>query len=159
VEGDLPLLAEWLARPHVMEWWRTYPSLEAVREHYLPRVRGESVVTPYLALLQDDAVGYIQSYVAADVGDDWWPDVHDRSVWGMDQFLADGRRLGQGLGTRMLRAFVDLLFRDPRVKRIQVDPAVDNRRAIRCYEKAGFQAVGPVTTTDGPALLMVVSRP
>lgn len=156
VEDDLLLLAEWLARPHIMAWWRPYPSLEAVREHYLPRIRGESVVTPYLAMLQDEPVGYIQSYVAADVGGDWWPDVQDRGVWGIDQFLADGGRLGQGLGTRMVRAFVELLFTDSRVTQVQVDPAVDNLRAIRCYEKVGFRAVGPLTTPDGPSLLMVL---
>lgn len=141
-----------------MEWWRPYPSLEAVLEHYLPRVRGESVVTPYLAFLADEPVGYVQSYVAADVGGDWWPDVRNRGVWGTDQFLADGARLGQGLGTRMVRAFADLLFHDPQVEMIQVDPAVENVRAIRCYEKAGFRRVGPVTTPDGESLLMVLSR-
>ena len=159
VESDLALLAEWLARPHVLEWWRPYPSLEAVREHYLPRIRGESVVTPYLALLEGEPVGYLQSYVAADVGGHWWPGVQDRGAWGIDQFLADGARLGQGLGTSMVRAFVDLLFDDPGVREVRVDPAVDNLRAIRCYEKAGFRALGPVTTPDGPSLLMVVARP
>jgi len=116
------------------------------------------VVTPYLATLQDEPVGYIQSYVAADVGGDWWPEEHDRSVWGMDQFLADGRRLGRGLGTLMVSAFVGRLFEDPRVGTVQVDPAVDNLRAIRCYEKVGFRAKGTVTTPDGPSLLMVLPR-
>lgn len=141
-----------------MEWWRPYPSLDAVREHFLPRVRGESVVTSYLALLDGVPVGYIQSYVAAEVGGDWWPDAQEGD-WGTDQFLADGRRLDQGLGTGMVRAFLDLLFRDARVRRVQVDPAVGNARAIRCYEKAGFRVVGPVTTPDGPSLLMVAERP
>jgi len=116
------------------------------------------VVTPYLALLGEEPAGYIQSYVAADVGGDWWPDVRERTVWGTDQFLADPLRLGQGLGTRMVRAFVDLLFANPAVEKVQVDPAVDNLRAIRCYENAGFREVGPVTTPDGPSLLMVRSR-
>jgi aminoglycoside 6'-N-acetyltransferase-1b len=142
-----------------MEWWRSYPSFDAVREHYLPRIRGESVVTPYLAFLRSVPVGYIQAYVAADVGEDWWPDITDRGVWGTDQFLADGSLLGRGLGTRMLRAFVRLLFDDPGVRQIQVDPAAANLRAIRCYQKAGFRPVGPVTTPDGPSLLMVLSRP
>ena len=159
LEEDLALLAEWLARPHVMEWWRPYPSIDSVREHYLPRIRGESVVTPYLAVLQGEPVGYVQSYVAADVGDGWWPDAGDRGVWGTDQFLAEGGQLGQGLGTRMVRAFASFLFQDPGVRQIQVDPAVGNLRAIGCYRKAGFRPVGPVTTPDGESLLMVLLRP
>jgi RimJ/RimL family protein N-acetyltransferase len=35
-EADLPLLAEWLARPHVAEWWGGGASMEEVRGEYLP---------------------------------------------------------------------------------------------------------------------------
>ena len=35
------------------------------------------------------------------------------------------------------------------------DPDPDNGRAIRAYEKAGFQRETIVETRDGPALLMV----
>ena len=31
-------------------------------------------------------------------------------------------------------------------------------RAIRCYEKAGFERQGTVTTPDGPAVYMVQTR-
>jgi aminoglycoside 6'-N-acetyltransferase-1b len=142
-----------------MEWWRSYPCLDAVREHYLPRIRGESVVKPYLAFLRSVPVGYVQAYVAADLGEYRTPEITDRGVWGTDQFLADGSLLGQGLGARMLRAFAGLLFQNPAVRQIQVDPAAANLRAIRCYQKAGFRTVGHVTTSDGPSVLMVLSRP
>lgn len=42
--------------------------------------------------------------------------------------------------------------------KIQTDPAPDNFRAIRCYEKAGFRRVGPIVTPDGPAMYMVRER-
>jgi aminoglycoside 6'-N-acetyltransferase len=35
-----------------------------------------------------------------------------------------------------------------------IDPSPDNPRAIRAYEKAGFEKVGMIDTPDGPALLM-----
>ena len=50
------------------------------------------------------------------------------------------------------------LFADPQVTRIQTDPDPRNARAIRCYEKAGFRAVGEVRTPDGVALLLVCER-
>ena len=58
----------------------------------------------------------------------------------------------------MVRAFLDYLFSDPNVTKVQTDPSPDNARAIRCYEKAGFRPVGVVQTPDGPALYMVVTR-
>ena len=55
-------------------------------------------------------------------------------------------QLGKGLGTKLVRALVELLFNDPEVTKIQTDPSPSNLRAIRCYEKAGFERQGTVTT-------------
>ena len=57
-----------------------------------------------------------------------------------------------------MRALVQLLFSDPTVTKIQTDPAPDNHRAIRCYEKAGFTQQGRIATPDGPAVYMVQTR-
>lgn len=158
-EADLPMLAEWLNRPHIAEWWADCKILAEVREQYLPTLTDHSTVLPYVAYQESLPVGYIQSYVAAGAGDGWWPDECDPGVRGIDQFLADAHSLGQGLGTQMVREFIQFLFEDPAVTRIQADPAPTNLRAIRCYEKAGFRRVGVVSTPDGAAMLMVMERP
>ncbi|HEX6532982.1 MAG TPA: GNAT family N-acetyltransferase [Gemmatimonadaceae bacterium] len=156
--ADLPMLHEWLTRPHVAEWWTPTPSPREVEEEFGALVAGDSAVRPYIALEDGVPVGYIQSYVAMGAGGGWWPDERDPGVRGIDQFLADPGRLGRGLGTAMVRAFVDELFADPAVTRVQTDPDPNNARAIRCYERAGFRRVGEVTTPDGRALLMVRDR-
>ncbi|MCU0552189.1 MAG: acetyltransferase [Leptolyngbya sp. Prado105] len=55
-------------------------------------------------------------------------------------------------------AFVDWLFQDPAVTKIQTDPAPENDRAIRCYRQVGFVGIGEVITSDGSALPMVKER-
>ena len=157
-ESDLPLLHAWLNRPHVAEFWPGESSLEEVRSRYLPRI-GSGTVRPYLAYAGSEPIGYIQSYVAVETEDGWWVGSSDPSVLGIDQFIADPCRLGQGLGTALASQFAALLFRDPTVSRIQVDPSPDNARAVRCYEKAGFRRRGLITTPDGPAILMTLDRP
>jgi aminoglycoside 6'-N-acetyltransferase-1b/aminoglycoside 6'-N-acetyltransferase-2 len=158
-EADLPTLLEWLSRPHLQEWWREEEvSLESVRAKYLPRIAGDDDARPYLAFLADRPTGYIQYYLAAAGDPDWWPDEPGPGVLGIDQFLADGSRLGQGLGTAMVGQFAAWLFEDADVTEIRVDPRPDNTRAIRCYEKVGFRAVERITTPDGPALMMVLRR-
>ena len=158
VRGDLPMLHEWLARPHVAEWWGPPPAFDEVEQHYGAYVDDPTGVQPHVALVGGSPIGYIQSYVAMDSGDGWWTGERDPGVRGIDQFLADPAQLGRGLGTAMVRAFVRGLFADPAVTRVQTDPSPDNGRAIRCYEKAGFHAVGEIDTPDGRALFMRCER-
>ena len=155
---QLPLPHDWLNRPHVAEWWTPEPSLVEVEEEFLPYLDPTSLVRPYTAIANAAPVGFIQSYVAMNAGDGWWPDERDPGVRGIDQFLADAGQLGRGLGTAMVRAFVARLFADPSVTRVQTDPSTLNARAIRCYEKAGFHRVREVDTPDGRELLMICER-
>lgn len=76
----------------------------------------------------------------------------------IDQFLADRTRLGRDLGSTMVSAFVERLFADPAVTRIQTDPSPANERAIRRYCRPGSVAEGEVATPDGRALLMLRHR-
>lgn len=160
-EHDFPMLHGWLNRPHVAEWWGgERPTLQMVREKYLPRVAGFEAVTPYVALLGVDPFGFAQSYVAQGSGDGWWEDETDPGVRGIDQTIGEPQLLGRGLGTKLAEVLTARLFADPAVSKIQVDPAPTNARAIRCYEKAGFVRVKVVITPDGPAVYMVkVRRP
>lgn len=159
--ADLPMLHEWLTRPHVAEWWSRPSSLAEVDEEYAPLITdGDSTDHAYIVLADGEPIGFIQSYVAmgGGSGDGWWPDERDPGVRGIDQFLAHRELLGHGVGTAMVKAFVRKLFDDPAVTRIQTDPSPDNARAIRCYEKAGFRALREVDTPDGRALLMICER-
>lgn len=161
-ESDIPMLHDWLNRPHIVQWWggeAQRPSAEETRAKYLPRVMAAERVTPYIVMLADTPIGYAQSYVALGSGGGWWAEETDPGVRGIDQSLADPELLGKGLGTRLVSALADLLFLDPAVTRIQTDPASDNARAIRCYEKAGFRQVKAIVTPDGTAVYMIRERP
>jgi AacA4 family aminoglycoside N(6')-acetyltransferase len=161
-DDDLACFHEWIRRPHVLEWWGgddALASLGDIRARYSPRVLGAQNVHAYFAFIDERPIGWAQWYVALGAGDGWWEDETDPGVRGIDQFLCDAGMLGRGLGTRMVRAFVSMLFADPAVTRIQTDPSPDNARAIRCYARAGFREAGRIVTPDGPALLMVQDRP
>ncbi|TYT37688.1 GNAT family N-acetyltransferase, partial [Pseudomonas aeruginosa] len=43
-ERDLPMLYDWLNRPHIVEWWggeEERPTLDDVLEHYQPGAMAE----------------------------------------------------------------------------------------------------------------------
>ena len=152
-ERHLEMLHEWLRRPHVAQWWAPTPSITELRNDYLSRAADRGT-RAHIAFLGSEPLGFIQSYVVMGSGGGWWPNETDRGARGIDQFLADENRLSRGFGSRLVRAFVDRLFADADVTVIQTDPHPSNHRAIRCYVRAGFRVVGPVTTPDGDALLM-----
>ena len=51
-------------------------------------------------------------------------------------------RPGSGLGTELLRAVLKWVYRETDVNRLDLDVYVNNERARRSYEKAGFTAEG-----------------
>lgn len=54
-------------------------------------------------------------------------------------FITDRRYLGQGYGTDALNALVDFGFGELRLERIELEVFDFNERAVRSYQKAGFQ--------------------
>ena len=73
---------------------------------------------------------------------------------GIDQFIGEADMLDRGHGSAFIRSFIDRLL-IAGTPRIVTDPDPANARAIRAYEKAGFQKDRLVDTPDGRALLMV----
>jgi aminoglycoside 6'-N-acetyltransferase len=148
---DLGLMHEWLQREHVRRWWDEHESYEDVARHYLPAIEGRAPTDLYLILLDDQPVGFIQSYLVAD-----HPEFAARiglgaGVAGVDLFVGEEELTGKGLGTDVLRAFVrEVVFAEPGTTACIADPDVRNTASIRAFEKAGFRRVGEFfEPTDG----------
>ena len=60
---------------------------------------------------------------------------------GIDLFLGAASQ-GRGLGADTVRTLARHLIRDRGHHRVTIDPAAENERAIRCYERVGFKRVG-----------------
>jgi len=121
---DFPLLLDWLQRPHVKQWWDDGDdTIARVARNYSS---DPETTKRFIATLDGSEIGYLQ-FIRL-----------DKCHVGTDQFLADHDRLGKGLGTQCLRAFMNLIIAREAPDMISVDPHPNNRRAIRCYEKCGF---------------------
>ncbi len=150
--SDVPLLHGWLNRPHVAERWDNATTLSEVETKYRAHLESTSVF-PFVVELNGKPIGFIQSYNANTVGDGWW-EKEPPGTWGVDQYLGEESLLGKGVGSQFIRIFTDDLLNKSQVKRVITDPAPDNKRAIRAYEKAGFVGIGNIQTPDGQAFLM-----
>ena len=147
-EEDLPLIAAWLAEPHVAEWWDDPETeLAAIREHL------DSIsVEPLIVELAGTPIGYLQTYDPHLEEDHPYQDQPFGTI-GVDVTIGVADLVGAGHGSALVRQFVDQLFAEG-TPRVIIDPDPKNLRAIRAYEKAGFRAFDTRTSIYGDALMM-----
>ncbi|MGX1102928.1 MULTISPECIES: GNAT family N-acetyltransferase [Bradyrhizobium] len=144
---DLPQIKQWLALPHVREWWGDPAEQYALVSGDLH----EPAMDQFIVATDASDLGYIQCYdlTAWNSGFGLQPE----GTRGIDLFIGEPNMMAGGHGSALIRAFVDDRLAQG-APRIVTDPDPANARAIRAYEKAGFQRMGMVDTPDGPALLM-----
>lgn len=147
-EDDLPIIAAWLAEPHAAEWWDD-PETEIahIREHM-----DSDSVEPLIVELDGRPIAYLQSYDPHLEDDHPYQD-QPFGTLGIDITIGPPDMLGLGHGSAIVRQFTDELFAEG-TPRVVIDPDPSNIRAIRAYEKAGFQAFDTRTSIYGPALMM-----
>jgi aminoglycoside 6'-N-acetyltransferase len=148
---DYKLLEKWLSDPAVLEFYegRDNPfNLEKVMKKFAHRTRGESEVTPCIIEYDDQAIGYIQYYIVdaeeyevhdkIDIGEYLYP-------FGMDLFIGETEYWNMGIGTYLVKGMIHYLFENENADGIFIDPHTCNKRAIKCYEKSGFN---PITVIE-----------
>jgi aminoglycoside 6'-N-acetyltransferase len=128
VDADIPELARIRATPEVREHWRGGDDMVAAVKKDL----AEPDSTPYVIELDGRVVGWIQWQAEEE------PDYRHAS---MDLYLDPAVR-GRGFGADALRTLARHLIVDHGHHRLEIDPAVDNAAAVRCYTKVGFRPVG-----------------
>jgi aminoglycoside 6'-N-acetyltransferase len=146
--GDLAMVRCWLETPEVRRWWglphEQYQLVSGDLDH--------PDMDQFIVGLGGHPFGYIQCYALST-----WNGAlgsHPFATRGIDQFIGEPDMIGCGHGSGFIRQFVDALLKSG-TPRVVTDPDPDNGRAVRAYQKAGFEKDRMVDTLDGPALLMV----
>ncbi|MFI6090921.1 GNAT family N-acetyltransferase [Streptomyces sp. NPDC051218] len=149
-EPDFPLLRQWLEQPHVARWWNHETSPEAVARDFGPAARGEEASEDLLMLLDGEPFGLVQRCRLADYPDDMRELVGQVEIppgaASIDYLIGDPRRVGRGLGTRMIRAVLAATWSDyPEATAVLVPVHVGNPASWRALEKAGLRRVAEVS--------------
>ncbi|WP_189350436.1 GNAT family N-acetyltransferase [Mesorhizobium sp. M1E.F.Ca.ET.045.02.1.1] len=149
-EADLPMIAGWLAEPHVAEWWdNPEKEIAEIRAHL-----SSVSVEPLIVELDGRPVAYLQSYDPHLEDDHPYAD-QPFGTLGIDLSIGPPELVGIGHGPAIVRQFVEELFEEG-APRVIIDPHPDNGRAIRAYEKAGFRPIGRRQSEYGDVVLMAV---
>ena len=150
------MLERWLQAPHLREWWGDpVEELGFIRD----MVEGRDTTRPFLIVLGQEPVGYIQYWFIGHhqneqwVRDNPWLMDFPSDAIGVDLSIGAADKLSQGIGSRALAAFVRML-REQGHSTIIIDPDPVNTRAVRAYTKAGFHPVPQLEgRTDGVLIM------
>jgi aminoglycoside 6'-N-acetyltransferase len=144
---DFPLLARWLAAPHVARWWHHETSAEAVERDFGPSARREEPNEDLLAFHDGAPLGLLQRSFLHD-----YPEylteltpitpVPSRAMT-IDYLIGDAAHVGRGIGTRLIRSALEQLWVDHGdAECVIVAVHADNIGSWRALEKAGLTRVG-----------------
>lgn len=167
---DFPLLAGWLAQPHVQRWWNHDNSLQAIEADFGATVDGIDPTDIYIVSSGDRPFGLVQWYLFSDN-----PGYIDelaalvqvpRDALSMDYFVGEPRMLRQGWGAAMLRASLVMIWREyPAAPLVVVPVSAANEASWRVLERSGLRRVAegplaPDNPIDGSAHFVYrVDRP
>lgn len=154
--ADFPLLARWLATPHVLRWWNHEFTLEAIEADFGPSIAGDDPAEIHLALRAEHPFGLVQWYRFADNPgyiDELAPLIEaPPEALSLDYFVGEPALLGQGLGAAMIAAAVARIWCDYSAAPCLIVPVnVANAASWRALERACFARVAAGTLSpDNP---------
>jgi len=146
------IIFSWLAEPHVQEFW---DNTQDHKDDILNFMNGRNEPSNYydgkyvywiaLAFGQPYAmIMTIQETIQDDIGELKHSHLSKTgNTYSLDYMIGNTAYIGKGYGTQTLIEFVNF-FRDQFDKKADtflIDPASDNHRAKRVYEKAGFKHI------------------
>jgi len=156
---DYPLLARWLAEPHVQRWWNHEFTEAALEADFGASIDGVDPAEVFIVSATDSPAlpfGLLQRYRFADN-----PGYLDElapllavppAALSIDYFVAEPGMLRRGWGSAMIRAaLADIWVDYPAAPCVVVPVHAANTASWRVLERAGMQRVasGPLTP-DNP---------
>jgi RimJ/RimL family protein N-acetyltransferase len=151
---DLPMVAGWLAEPHVSRWYLAGSSVDREVEDLRQSVTGEQAVHALIVEHNGVPIGWCQWYPCHD-DPDWAHDIGaaDGDV-GVDYAIGSADHTGRGIGTAIIAELVDTVRAQRPAASIFADPDELNIASRRVLEKNRFALTAiksiPSEPTDDP---------
>ena len=153
-KADLPLLAQWLAGPHLRDHWgRPEDELALIAND-----RANPQITQLLIYHKSAPIAHLQSYPCQTRPASQFSDV-PHVAGTADLNIGPSAALGIGHGRRLLHQFAADTVKNGSPA-VLIDPDPSNERAVRSYRRAGFTDLGLRHDANGkPAQVMAFADP
>lgn len=154
--ADFPLLAGWLATPHVARWWNHETSPEAIERDFGPVVDGVDPAEVFIAEIDGRPFGLVQRHAFAD-SPEWHAEMAavvdvPEGALSVDYFVGEPALLRRGLGAAMVAEAVrGGWMARPRASAVIVAVSEANVGSWRLLERAGLRRIAAgEMTPDNP---------
>jgi len=143
-DADVPVWQTWIAKPYIKALW--FMDGYETADYIYEKIKGNGYDFPYMTFLDNKPIGYIQccdlyAYRTLCPEPKGLFTHEEPGTFCMDLFIGEENFLDKGYGTQIVKTFLFHIFEHFNAKTVLIDPAKTNKRAIRCYEKAGFKFV------------------
>jgi aminoglycoside 6'-N-acetyltransferase len=143
--SDFPLLQKWLSAPQVAVWWNERFDAPSVDAKYGPRVDGAEPTHVFVIEQNRRPVGWIQWFLWSDYPGHAAQLSAEPGTAGIDLAIGEPAMTGRGLGPAAIGEFLgQIVFQDPGVSAVIADPAENDTRSLRAFEKVGFTPTNTV---------------
>lgn len=143
--SDEKLLKQWFNRPHAQEFWDTTPEMWENVESYLHGKKilfdywlGDYEGKPFCLVITSDAAEPAPGETVTEDHTTKWQEAKGITLT-VDFMIGEEVFLGKGLAAVALKKFAEA--QDSSVSALLIDPDVNNEKAVRAYERAGFVKV------------------
>ncbi|WP_046175838.1 GNAT family N-acetyltransferase [Domibacillus indicus] len=140
-ESDGQKLVKWLSDPVVLQFYEGRDNafdLEKVQKEFYNKEEG---VTRGIIEFDKKEIGYIQYYPLGKKEKEQYGYEEEDIIYGTDQLIGEVDYWNKGIGKVLIKAVVEHLIKAKQAQKVVMDPQEWNIRAIRCYEKCGFEKV------------------
>jgi aminoglycoside 6'-N-acetyltransferase len=159
-ERDFPILAAWLAQPHVRRFYqKTSVTLEEIAREYGPCIRGEEPSICHLAIHAGTPFAYLQCYRNADYPE--WMDMIDvEDGISIDLYIGEPTYLRKGFGQAALSLYLQQVgfpyFSGE--ARGYIAHELSNTAALSCSRAVGFEPHHAFLEVGCEILLLAANR-
>jgi aminoglycoside 6'-N-acetyltransferase len=139
--ADLPLVRAWLLEPHVSRWFLAGSTIEHEVAELRSCVAGDEPTHALVVVEGRSPIGWCQWYFCRDYPEHAAGVGADGDDIGLDYAIGDPSRIGQGLGTELIRALIAYISERHPGSGLVADPEASNIASCKVLEKNGFELV------------------
>lgn len=147
-EMDYKLLEKWYQEKFVYLYFEQRPlTYNEIQHKYYSRTLDNAQVPVYMIEFNNVPIGIIQ-YKLVNNDDKERYGLNDDNIYELDIFIGELDYQNKGLGKICINMITNYLFENKSANKIIMCPLKDNIKAIKCYNKCGFNILKEFKDND-----------